>query len=43
MGDASSVENYTALTSSTVTWINELPWLLVAAVAVGDRLQPALP
>jgi amino acid transporter len=29
------VENYSTLTGSTVTWINELPWLLVAAVAVG--------
>ena len=29
------VENYRTLTSSTVTWINELPWLLVVAAAVG--------
>jgi amino acid transporter len=29
------VENYSTLTSSTVTWINELPWLLVAAAVGG--------
>jgi amino acid transporter len=29
------VENYRTLTNSTLAWINELPWLLVAAVGVG--------
>lgn len=29
------VENYSTLTSSTLTWINELPWLLVAAAVAG--------
>jgi amino acid transporter len=29
------VENYSTLTSSTVTWINELPWLLAAAAIAG--------
>ena len=29
------VENYGTLTSSTVTWINDLPWLLVAAAVGG--------
>lgn len=32
------VENYSTLTGSTVTWINELPWLLVAAALGGAAL-----
>ena len=29
------VAHYSTLTGSTVTWINALPWLLVAAAAAG--------
>lgn len=29
------VVNYSTLTGSTLSWINDLPWLLVAALAVG--------